>query len=303
MDVSVVIVSFNAKEMMAKCLESIFKFTKDVSFEVIVVDNASTDGVTEYLKEISHSSMVTRNNFKLIESKENLGFAKGNNLGIKEAKGRYVFFLNNDTELVENSLERLKVWMDAHADVAVVSSQMLSSEQKLSPTGGFFPSLKKVFAWAFFLDDVPFLQFYGSSYHPHSSKMYEKEFFPDWVTGSIFFVRKEAINQVGNFDDNMFMYGEELEWCMRFKKAGWKIGYTPITKIIHHERGSQGGLPKGAVLGEFRGLKYIYGKYEPIWKQLVLGTILDLAAFLRVLMWLVRLKPLMAKVYLEALFL
>lgn len=287
------IVSYNAKDMMQKCLESIFKFTKDVSFEVIVVDNASTDGVLEVLRAYGKK-------IKLIESKENLGFSKGNNLGLKESSGKYVFLLNNDTELVENSIERLKVWMDAHTDVAVVSSQMLSSEQKIAPTGGMFPTLKNVFAWAFFLDDLPNN---SSSYHPKASKKFETEFYPDWVTGAIFFVRREAIDQVGMLDENIFMYGEDLEWCKRFKKAGWKIGYTPITKIIHHERGSQGGVPRGAILGEFSGLKYIYGKYETIPRQLFLGTILDFAAIFRVMMWMVRLKPQMAKVYLEALFL
>lgn len=288
-----VIVSYNAKDMMQKCLESTFKFTKDVNFEVIVVDNASTDGVLETLRGYGKK-------IKLIESKENLGFSKGNNLGIKESSGKYVFLLNNDTELVENSIERLKIWMDAHSEVAVVSPQMQSSEQKLMATGGAFPTLKNVFAWAFFLDDLPN---YANSYHPKVSKKFETEFFPDWVTGAMMFVRREAIDKDGFLDENIFMYGEDLEWCMRFKKAGWKIAYTPITKIIHRERGSQGGLPRGAILGEFQGLKYIYGKYESIPRQLFLGTILDFAAILRVMMWMVRFKPQMAKVYLEALFL
>lgn len=302
MDVSVVIVSFNAKEMMEKCLESIFKFTKDVSFEVIVVDNASTDGVLDVLK--SYGSKI-----KLIESKENLGFSKGNNVGIKEANGKYVFLLNPDTELLENSIERLKVWMDAHGDVAVVSPQMLSSEQKISPTGGYFPTVKSVAAWAFFLDDIPFTRSLVKSFHPgmgpfeNAAQIYDKEFNPDWVTGAMFFARREAIDKVGLVDENIFMYGEELEWCMRFKQGGWKIAYTPITKIIHHERGSQGGLPRGAVLGEFKGLKYIYGKYEPVPRQLLLGTILDFAAIFRIILWAIRLKPQMVKIYAEALFL
>ena len=133
--------------------------------------------------------------------------------------------------------------------------------------------------------------------------MYEKEFFPDWVSGAFFFVRREAIDKVGTLDENIFMYGEELEWCIRFKNARWKIGYTPITRIVHLERGSQGGIPRGAILGEFKGLKYIYGKHFPEWKQVALGTVLDVAAFFRIFLWLVRLKPHMARVYLEALLL
>ncbi|OGG19244.1 hypothetical protein A2721_00220 [Candidatus Gottesmanbacteria bacterium RIFCSPHIGHO2_01_FULL_47_48] len=316
MDVSVVIVSYNSKDLFKNCLESVYKFTKDLEFEVIVVDNASTDGVTDYLKsQISPASPELgrgranikdtnqKSNLKAIFSEENLGFSRGNNVGIKEAKGKYVLLLNNDTELLENSIERMKLWMDAHQDVAVVSCQLVNSEHKASATGGFFPRLHNVIAWGWFLDDLPILRNYFPSYHPHPGPMYDKEQFLDWVTGAFFFVRKAAIDQVGMFDENIFMYGEELEWCIRFKKAGWKIGYTPITKVVHHERGSQGGLPKGAILGEFRGLKYIYGKHYPGWMQVALGTVLDVAAFLRVVLWLVRLKPQMAKIFLEALLL
>lgn len=116
-------------------------------------------------------------------------------------------------------------------------------------------------------------------------------------------VRKETIDKVGLLDENIFMYGEELEWCLRFKQNGFKISYTPVTRIIHLERQSSSGLPRNAVLGEFKGLKYIYGKHFPGWKQNVLDFLLNLAAALRIIFWLARLKPQMAKIYLEALFL
>lgn len=290
------IVSFNSKDLLKNCLETIWKWTKDVSFEIIVVDNKSTDETVAMLKKFGDK-------IKLIESPENGGYSKGNNLGIKSAKGKYVLLLNPDTVFLENSIERMKLWMDAHEDVAVSSCQLVNSEQKTSPNGGYFPGLRNIVAWGWFLDDLPILRNYFPSYHPHPGPIYEKEFFPDWVTGAFFFARKEAIEKVGTLDENIFMYGEDLEWCMRFKKAGWKVGYTSITKIVHLEHGTQGGVPKGAILGEFKGLKYIYGKHFPEWKQVVLGTVLDVAAFLRVVMWIVRLKPQMAKVYLEALLL
>lgn len=296
MDVSVVILTFNSEDYIKNCLDSIFEHTKNVDYEVIVVDNQSTDKTVEIAKGFG-------NKVNLIISPENGGFAKGNNLGIKVSKGKYALLLNADTYFLENSIERVKLWMDAHIDVAVSSCQLVDSEQELSATGGFFPKLRNVMAWGWFLDDLPIIRNYFHSYHPHPGPIYEKEFFPDWVTGAFFFARRQAIDQVGMLDENIFMYGEELEWCIRFKRAGWKIGYTPITKIVHVERGSQGGLPKGAILGEFAGLKYIYGKHYPEWKQVVLGTVLDIAAFLRVITWLLRLKPQMAKIYLEALLL
>ncbi len=286
MDLSVIIVSYNVKDLLKNCLESVFKFTKDINFEVIVVDNNSTDGSQDFISNFKFQN----SNFKFILSQENGGFSKGNNLGIKKAKGKYILLLNPDTLLVENSLKIMFAWMEAHSEVAVASCQLLNSEQKLSPTGGYFPNLFRVAAWAVFFK--PF------SFHPPAF-FYKKEFSPDWVTGAFFMVRKEALEKVGLLDENIFMYGEELEWCMRFKSAGWRIKYTPITKIIHLAN----SLPRNAVLGEFKGLKYIYEKHFSPWRQTVLEFLLNIAAVLRIIMWSVRLKPAMAKIYLEALFL
>lgn len=302
MDVSIIIVSYNVKDLLKNCIESVLKFTSGLKYEIIIVDNASSDDSPSYLSSLSDVS-----NLKVILSKENGGFAKGNNLGIKQATGKYILLLNPDTLFLENTLKVMFSWMESHTDVAVSSCQLVDLEQKISPTGGYFPNLFNVAVWTFFIDDLPIISKFVKSYHPdmgpfHKNKIiYQKEFFPDWVTGAFYMIRREAIEKTELFDENIFMYGEELEWCMRFKQAGWKVGYTPITKIIHLERKSSGGLPRNAVLGEFKGLKYIYGKHFPGWKQMVLGTLLDIAAFLRIIFWLIRLKPQMAKIYAEAL--
>lgn len=285
MDLSVVIVSYDVKELLKNCLESVLKYTQNIKYEIIVVDNNSTDDSISYLRNLSGLS-----NLKIILSKENGGFSKGNNLGIKEAKGKYILLLNPDTLLTENSLKIMFDWMETHPEIAVSSCQLLNSEQKITPTGGYFPNLFRVAAWAVFFK--PF------SFHP-SASLYKKEFYPDWVTGAFFMVRKEALEKIGLLDENIFMYGEELEWCMRFKQNGFKVGYTPVTKIIHLAN----SLPRNAVLGEFKGLKYIYSKHFSGWKQNILDFLLSLAATLRIIFWLVRLKPQMAKIYLEALFL
>ena len=282
MDLSVIIVSYNVKDLFKNCLESILKYTQDLKYEIIVVDNNSTDDSQNYLNSL--------NNLKIIFSKENEGFAKGNNLGIKEAKGKYILLLNPDTLLLENSLKIMFDWMEANPEIAVSSCQLLNSEQKITPTGGYFPNLLRVAAWAVFFK--PF------SFHP-SAFLYKKEFNLDWVTGAFFMTRKEALEKVGLLDENIFMYGEELEWCMRFKQNGFKVGYIPVTKIIHLAN----SLPRNAVLGEFKGLKYIYEKHFAPWRQTVLEFLLNIAAVLRIIMWLIRLKPAMAKIYLEALFL
>lgn len=296
MDVSVVVLTYNSEQYLKQCLDSVFKETKDVNFEVIVVDNQSQDKTVEVAKTYGDK-------IKLIIAPENGGYPKGNNLGIKASKGKFILIMNPDLYLVENSIERLFLWINAHDDCAIVGPDILTNEQKISSyaNASFFPSLPRILTWAFFLERLPGISNVIPTYHTRG--IVNKETYADWVSGSFLMVRRQAIEQVGMLDENIFMYGDEVEWCMRFKKSGWKVAYTPITKVVHIEGGSQGGSKRGAILGEFKGLKYIYGKHYPEWQQVVLGTILDMAAFLRVLMWLVRLKPEMVKIYLEALLL
>ncbi|MCL5432370.1 MAG: glycosyltransferase family 2 protein [Patescibacteria group bacterium] len=297
MDVSIVIVSYNASGYLKECLDSIFQFTKNIKFEVIVVDNASSDDSLTVAK--SYGKKVT-----VIANPDNRGFGAGVNTGIKKATGEYILVLNPDVRFLDDAISAMLTFMGQHSDVGLASCQFLDGlpagrhgEQKMLANGGYFPTLPRLLCWAFFIR-IP------TAYHlrAKSSKLQATSYL-DWVTGSFMFVRREVIDKVGLLDENIFMYGEEVEWQYRINSAGWRIGYTTTTKVIHHERGSQGGLPRGAILGEFKGLKYIYGKHFPGGKQIVVGAILDAAAFLRVIFWLARLKLAMAKIYLEALFL
>jgi GT2 family glycosyltransferase len=165
------------------------------------------------------------------------------------------------------------------------------------PNGGYFPTLARLLLWTFSIRTT-------HGYHPNASCYpLTANCYLDWVTGGFMFVRKEVIDKVSGLDEKIFMYGEEVEWQYRIRQAGWKIGYTPTTKVTHYERKSSGGSPRGAILGEIKGLKYIYGKHFPGWKQIILGSLLDILAFSRVIFWLVRRKPEMAKIYWEALLL
>lgn len=296
MDISVIILSYNVAPLLKDCLDSILKFTKDVKVEIIVVDNQSTDNSAVIAK--SYGKKI-----KFIQSTENGGFAKGNNLGIKVAKGKYILLLNPDTYFTENSLKKMFLWMETHKNVGVASCQLLDSKKKITFTGGYFPTLWHLFLWAFFLDDIPGLSTIINSYHPNWSveKRYSKEFYPDWVTGAFFFMREETIKQVGLLDEDFFMYCEELEWCIRASKKGWKVGYTPISKIVHLERRSSGGASRNAILGEFKGLKLIYQKHFSSIQERILNIVLIFAAILRILLWSLRRKPDIAKIYIETL--
>ena len=301
MDVSVIIVSYNSREVLKRCLDAVFDFTTGLDFEVIVVDNASTDGAIGVLKDYEKK----HSNLKVVYSRENLGFSKGNNLGLRQAKGKYFVFLNNDAILIENSLKKMVDWMEAHHNIGASSCLLVDNDQKISPimSAGFFPGLRSLFGWAFFFDDLPAVAKLFKPFHIHT-QLYkpDQEFFPDWISGSFLFIRREVVEKVGGFDEALFMYGEDLDLCFRIVKAGWKIGYNPATKVIHIGQVAQEGAPRGYILGEFSGLKFFYAKHFPGVRQTVLDLILDIAALLRVVFWLVRLKPQRAKIYLEALF-
>lgn len=298
MKISVVIVSFNTQKLLKDCLNSIFKKTKGVEIQVIVVDNASSDGSQEMVRK--NFPKVT-----LIENKKNLGFATGNNIGIKKAKGEYILLLNSDTRLVEDSLSKMVDFMEENPKIGISSCQLVDADGEIQPSGGFFPNLFRVFAWMFFLDDIPFLGSFIKSFHPHPPEFYTRDpwyksaHFQDWVTGAFFLVRRKVIDETGLLDENFFMYVEEMDYCFRAKRKGWQVFYTPRTKIIH--LGGQSGTSKGAILREYQGLKYFFAKHKPAWQSFFLRVFLKIGALARIFLFGIIKGSLEArKIYAEA---
>ena len=281
-NVSVVIVNYKTPKLVKDCVESVVKQTKGVSYEVIVVDNASSDGSLAAIRNLQHST----SNLKLIENRENLGFAGGNNLGIKQAEGDYVLLLNSDTILWEDAISFVVAFMKKHPKVGVASCALVNPDGSLQATGGYFPTLGRVFAWALFVDDLPLVGGLLGSYHPHTPKFFTKSRFytkkrqMDWVTGAFFMIRKEVIEGLGGLDEEFFMYVEEVEYCFRVKQAGWQVYYLPEARVVHLGGASTVGSA-GQVMGEFNGLKLFYGKHFPGWREEGLKVALGVAAGLR----------------------
>lgn len=294
-DVTVVIVSYNASSYLKECIGSILALTKAPNIEIIVVDNNSTDNSVEIARGFGKSVTVVAN-------KDNRGFGAGVNVGLKKATGKFVLVLNPDIRFLEDTISKMMAYLESHSEVGLAGCTLLDSEEKMLPNGGYLPTLTRLFLWTFFLDDIPILADHMQPYHPGVNR-YKRDFYPDWVTGGFMFFRKEVADKAGSLDENIFMYGEEVEWQYRIKLAGWRIGYTTATKVVHFERGSQGGSPRGAILGEFKGIRFFYGKHFPEWEQILVGSFLDVAATIRVFFWLFRFKGQMAKFYLEALLL
>ncbi|MDP3888739.1 MAG: glycosyltransferase family 2 protein [bacterium] len=282
MKISVIVVNYNTRDLLKDCLNSLFEKNKDVQLEVIVVDNYSSDGSGEMVQK-DFPKVV------LIENKKNLGFARGNNLGIKKASGEYVLLLNSDTQFVENSLCKMIEFMENKPKIGIASCQLTNKDGTLQASGGFFPTIFRVFAWMFFLDDLPYVSNFIKSFHPHDpafytgSLWYQEEHEQDWVTGAFFLMRKKIFQECGGLDENFFMYVEEMEYCYRAKKKGWGVFYTPITRIIH--LGGKSGSTKNALLGEYRGLKYFFTKHRPTWENVLLGFFLKIGAVLRIILF------------------
>jgi len=261
MDVSIVIVNWNTCDLLRGCLRSICDQTRDLSFEIFVVDNASRDGSAE----------MVRTEFpevNLIANTENRGFAAGNNQAIRKASGRYILLLNPDTIVLDAAISRCVRYADARPDVGVVGCQVLVSDRALADrlflrlrsdpalkdqlsatvsattleqsiiqrTGFAFPSLWGLFVTLSGLSRAfPWSRFVRNREALWDFK-HEQDL--DVVSGVFMLVRREALDQVGLLDESYFIYQEEVDWCYRFAQAGWHRVFTPCAQIIHLDGGA-----------------------------------------------------------------
>jgi len=224
-NISIVIVNWNTKEILKNCLQSIYEQTKDIAFETIVIDNGSTDGSVEMIKG-RFPEVV------LIENDENRGFAAANNQGIAIAKGQYVLLLNSDTVILDNAIEKTFKFAEENPDSGVIGCRVLNSDKTLQPTCFMFPSLvNRVLFTGYFYKLFPKNKFFGRERMTWWNRNTQREV--DVVTGCYMLVSRKAIEQVGVMDEIFFMYAEEIDWCYRFKQAGWKNLFTPDAEIIH----------------------------------------------------------------------
>ncbi len=301
LELSIVIVSTNIEDLLRKCLKSVKAAIANVETEVIVVDNASSDNTPDMVaKEFPW--------VKLIRKDKNRGFGENNNFGMRVAKGKYVLLLNSDTEVIDKKIFREMVdWMDAHPKSGVTSCALVNPDRKtFQGSGGSYPTLFKVFAWMTFLDDIPGIDNLIKPYHPlhgwspfHTNEEYfKKAHKQDWVTGAYYMMRKSAMDQSGLFDEDFFLYVEEVELSYRFLKAGWEIWYLPQWKLLHYGQVTNGS--ERAMVYEMQNLALLYKKHEPKWKLPILTIILKFGAAARLIIYTILLRFKVAKIYAKA---
>jgi GT2 family glycosyltransferase len=277
MDVSIIIVNWNTKNLLRECLKSVIEQTTKVDYEIIVVDNSSSDGSVE----------MVRNEFKdivVIENSENRGFAAANNQAVKIAKGKYILLLNSDTIVLSHAIEKTIAFADKHPNAAVTGCRVLNPDGTLQNTCFMFPSIINMLLSSTYLYKLfPKNRFFGREQMTWWDRNDVREV--DVVTGCFMLIRREAIEQTGLMDEQFFMYGEETDWCFRFKKNGWKIIFTPAGQIIHYG-GQSTSQKKAEMVLQLRGSILLFiKKHKSILSHIISRLLTALFFFLRIPYW------------------
>lgn len=284
-EVSIIILSFNTKDLTLKCLENIYSKLPSVSFDVFVVDNASIDDSVKAIKQKYPK-------VKLISLNENLGFGRANNLAIKRSSAEYFLLLNSDAFLNEGALDNL-ITFAKEGNFGIVSCKLNFQDGIFQPNAGDLPKLIPVFFWLSNLDRLLPL----SSFHQVGLKYYQSAREVGWVSGTVMLIRADVTGKIGLFDKNIFMYGEDVDLCWRAKKGGFKIGWTNKASATHLSGGSSKVPRFNQWRGELKALLYLYRKYYGVIASLFLRLLIYKFILLRIIAFAITGKFSYSKTY------
>lgn len=254
MDLSIIIVNYNTKQLTLNCLQSVYQSITDYSYEVTLIDNNSRDDSVEVIQQQFPQ-------VHLIANSENTGFSRANNQGMKIAHGRYILLLNSDTVVQPDTFDIMLRFMDEHPAVGASGCKVVlpdGSLDKACKRG--FPTPAATFYYVSQLTKLfprnPRINAY------HRGDLDEDQPSPiDCLVGAFMLVRREAIDQVGMLDETFFMYGEDIDWCYRIQQAGWINYYYPKTQIIHHKKASSRNKPYKITFEFHRAIYVLYNKH------------------------------------------
>ncbi len=251
---SVIIVTFNNKKLVDACLRSVYNNKTRWSFDVWVVDNESKDGTPEYIQK--KFSKV-----KIIKNRSNLGYAKANNQGINCTKSKYILLLNPDTEIPENTFESLINLLDKDKSIGVIGPKLIRSNGELDyACRRMFPNCLDYFLLLLGLAR----KFSKSKIFGRYNLTYldpNKISDVDSVAGAFLMARYEAIEKVGKLDENFFMYGDDIDWCYRFKLNSWRVVYFPKIVVLHHKGGTTKRYSHYLIYHFYRSNTILYKKH------------------------------------------
>lgn len=284
---SIIIITFNTKKITIQCLQSIFDSLRDkkISYEIIIIDNGSSDGSFEYF-----SNLVLGNpQVRYIYNKKNLGFSKGNNQGIKLAKGEYILLLNSDTIILNKAINKLLDYYQKNENkVHFLGPKLLNKDFSPQPSAGHFFNLLAVFGALFLKGDKIGL----TRFSPSKTKKV------DWISGACILTKKKILNKLNGFDEKIFMYMDEVDLLYRAKKKDLSVYFYPKAKIIHY--GSASSSKTYPILQMYRGLLYFYKKHHSPTALFLLKIILYLKGLTAIMIGLILKNNYLKETYFQA---
>jgi GT2 family glycosyltransferase len=264
LDLSIIIINWNTRELLLECLATIYLTITGVTFEIWLVDNGSSDGSVEAVRR-------KYTNIHIIQNTKNLGFAAANNLAFKKMMGRYALLLNTDTALTDGAVSELYNFMEKTPTASIACGQLLNPDGSKQNSIANFPALSTL------LTNETLMRILFPKKFPSKRKKYTSPVEVDSCIGACMIVRKKAMDEVGYLDERYFFFFEETDWALRMKRAGWKIYFVPQARIFHAQGKSVGQNIKSRIL--FYRSRYLYfKKWRPGIYPLIQGVV-----FLRLL--------------------
>lgn len=245
MDLSIIIVNWNTKQLLLDCLASIYETVTSISFEIWLVDNGSDDGSVEAVRNIYPD-------VNIIQNEKNLGFAAANNKAFKKMVGRYALLLNTDTVLTGGAIERIYNFMENNPEVGMACGQLLNQDGSKQNSIANFPNLLSLMC------NETLLQILFPAKFPGKRREITKPVEVDSCIGACLMVSKKAMDEVGLLDEDYFFFLEETDWARRMKRAGWKVCFVPSARIFHFQGQSVGHEAESRIM--FYRSRYSYFK-------------------------------------------
>jgi len=262
-DLSVIIVNWNTKNLLRECLESLYKEIHDISLEIIVVDNFSSDGSVEMLRNYFPG-------IKIRSNPKNMGFAHANNQGILISEGKYVLLLNPDTILLNNSLSEMVKFMNENPEVGIAGCKLIHPDGSLQPSCYGFPTLLRLFSHASSINSIIINSHLTRKWFKFLTKILPRNFSHfnehntirkvESVSGAFMIIRRDILNKTKLLDEKMFLYFEEVDLCFRVRNFGYKVVFNPHASVIH-----LGGQSSKQIQG--KSLEYFYNSVFYFYKK------------------------------------
>jgi len=269
---SIIIVNWNGCKILRNCLNSIIKLNKAENYEIIVVDNASSDESVEMLEREFPQ-------VKLIVNEMNYGFAKANNIGINSCFGDIILLLNSDTEIIERgAFQKVVYFLNNNNEIGILGLRLVFSDGSEQSPGGKFLSVWQLVKYQIlFLDSPIFYKMRNKLSKKKNDEFYEI----DYVSGACLFVKRKVFEEIGLLNEEFFMYGEDMEFCVRAKQKGWGIGILPSVRVVHLKSQSTKKNFEAALTNAIKNNCFLVRKFYGKNKALIAHTIYTFGLLLR----------------------